>query len=185
MASLPPELTERQEEFCRFVDDYQQMHDGLSPSFEEIAHGMDLKDRCSARQHFHLIEKKGYVTQQPGQTRSIRLTEKWRRYLNQKINALTNPMVEEVAAAYPELFAGWTAAQWEELRSIRGVGGEMTTQTVIEEARKITENREVVQQFQELLMCESTRQPTIEWLRQAYGEIDVRRRLTDMRKTHR
>ena len=180
MSSLQSDLTERQEEFCRFVDSYRQKN-GIAPSFEEIAKGMKLKDGCSARDHFHLIRKKGYVANRRGSAGSIRLTDKWRRYLNRKLNAATSPAVDEVAETHPELFEGWTAAEWDELRSIRGMGGEMTEDTVIEEAKKITENREVHNQFHDLLLCESTRQSAIDWVNAAYGEIDVRRRLAGMR----
>lgn len=56
----------------------------------------------------------------------------------------TNPLVAEQAAACPELFAGWTPADYAELASRFGVGGALTAEGVQQEARRLNHNRELI-----------------------------------------
>jgi transcriptional regulator with XRE-family HTH domain len=63
----------------------------------------------------------------------------------------TNPLVAEVHAESPGLFAGWSAAEWDELYSTFGTGGALTRQGVVETAEHISRKRETVRQLQVLL----------------------------------
>jgi len=61
-------------------------------------------------------------------------------------DAATNPIVDRIKTAHPELFHGWIASEFAELTSRFGVGGELTEEGAIEEARKMNAKRVVIQQ---------------------------------------
>jgi transcriptional regulator with XRE-family HTH domain len=63
----------------------------------------------------------------------------------------TNPAVVELARSRPELFDKFTPAEWKELYSLRGTGGELTPEGVERAAQKITIKRKVRRQFEALL----------------------------------
>ena len=54
-----------------------------------------------------------------------------------------NPLVEQVAAASPDLFAGWSDERWQELHSQFGVGGALTEAGVRAAAEKINARNEL------------------------------------------
>ncbi len=56
----------------------------------------------------------------------------------------TNPVVEETVAAHPQLFHGWTAAEFDELYSRFGTGGALTTQGALTAARAANRRRELL-----------------------------------------
>lgn len=172
MRMTSEQLTEKQQAFCRFIDTYQQRN-GIGPTLDEIAEGMNLKGRSSARQHLKLVAKKGYVEYVPHSARSIRLADRWRQFLNRQFDQQTNPLVGAVAEECPELFRSWAADDWAELYSIRGVGGAMTREKVVIEAEKINQNREVRQMFEALLAADTTRETVVSWIEERYREIDV------------
>ncbi len=55
----------------------------------------------------------------------------------------TNPVVDDVIREHPELFEGWTAADFDELHSRMGAGGPLTEQGALEAARQMNRNREL------------------------------------------
>jgi transcriptional regulator with XRE-family HTH domain len=55
----------------------------------------------------------------------------------------TNPVVDEVIAEHPALFADWTAADFDELYSHFGVGGALSAEGALATARRMNEKREV------------------------------------------
>ncbi len=63
----------------------------------------------------------------------------------------SNPLVEEVVAGQPELFAGWSERDFDELYSRFGVGGSLTVEGTIEAVRSMNHNREVCRQVALLL----------------------------------
>lgn len=63
----------------------------------------------------------------------------------------TNPVISEVAGEWPALFAGWSAADWDELYSTFGVGGELTETGVRRAAENINRKRETARQLSVLL----------------------------------
>ncbi len=63
----------------------------------------------------------------------------------------TNPLVEEVVASQPELFAGWSERDFDELYSRFGVGGGLTAEGTIEAVRSMNHNREIHRQVALLL----------------------------------
>ena len=56
----------------------------------------------------------------------------------------TNPVVDEVVAAHPQLFHGWTSAEFDELYSRFGTGGALTTEGALAVAGKMNERRDVL-----------------------------------------
>ena len=56
----------------------------------------------------------------------------------------TNPVVDEVIAGHPQLFHGWTSAEFDELYSRFGTGGALTTEGALAAAGKMNERRDVI-----------------------------------------
>jgi transcriptional regulator with XRE-family HTH domain len=63
----------------------------------------------------------------------------------------TNPLVDEVAAAHPDLFDGWTAADFDELYSRFGTGGELTVEGTLDVVGEINRRRELFEKVAVLL----------------------------------
>lgn len=67
------ELTERQKYVYTFIADYQKQN-GYSPSMQEIAGHLKISGNLGVIRHLAALEKKGYLTRTPGNSRSIKLT---------------------------------------------------------------------------------------------------------------
>jgi hypothetical protein len=52
--------------------------------------------------------------------------------------------VEEVIASHPQLFHGWTAAEFDELYSRFGTGGALTPEGTVDVARAMNRRREII-----------------------------------------
>ncbi len=63
----------------------------------------------------------------------------------------TNPVVQRVIASHSQLFRGWTEADFDELYSRFGTGGEMNTAGTIEAAQSMNTKREVLKKVAVLL----------------------------------
>jgi transcriptional regulator with XRE-family HTH domain len=63
----------------------------------------------------------------------------------------TNPVVAEVVHRHPELFAGWTDADFEELHSRFGTGGPLTEEGALAAAAAMNRNRAAHEQLAVLL----------------------------------
>lgn len=66
------ELTPRQQEVLDFIIKFKEER-GYSPSFREIANGLNIKSTRGAADHIAVLEKKGYITRDAGVMRSIRV----------------------------------------------------------------------------------------------------------------
>lgn len=62
--------------------------------------------------------------------------------LHRLFDRRTNPLVEEVVDANPEVFAGWTEGDFDELYSRFGAGGALSTEGVLDSARTMQRNRQ-------------------------------------------
>jgi len=71
--------------------------------------------------------------------------------LYRRFDVQTNPVVEEVVEAHPELFAGWTAADFDELHSRFGTGGPMTTEGTLSAVRNMNRKRALHEKLSVLL----------------------------------
>jgi transcriptional regulator with XRE-family HTH domain len=63
----------------------------------------------------------------------------------------TNPMVDEMLGERPNLFAGWTADQFDELHSHMGTGGALTRDGVLLIAERMNRKRQLRQKLDLLL----------------------------------
>ncbi|HLA85339.1 MAG TPA: helix-turn-helix transcriptional regulator [Thermoguttaceae bacterium] len=71
--------------------------------------------------------------------------------LYRRFDAETNPVVRDVVAAHPELFAGWSRMDFEELHSRFGEGGALTAEGTQDVARRMNRNRQVHERLALLL----------------------------------
>ena len=63
-------VTRRQKEILDFLETFVARN-GYSPSFEEIARGMDLKSLATVHKHITNLEKKGLLDRVHNRSRSI------------------------------------------------------------------------------------------------------------------
>jgi transcriptional regulator with XRE-family HTH domain len=63
----------------------------------------------------------------------------------------TNPEVEEVVAEHPQVFHGWSEAEFDELYSRFGVGGPLTREGALEAAKAMNRRRELLAKMTLLL----------------------------------
>lgn len=63
--------------------------------------------------------------------------------LYRRFDRQTNPLVGEAIGLRPELFAGWTEAEFDELHSHFGAGGPLTTDGAIVVVERINRKREL------------------------------------------
>ncbi|MCG6157552.1 helix-turn-helix domain-containing protein [Rubinisphaera margarita] len=71
--------------------------------------------------------------------------------LQREFDRQTNGTIEDVCRERPELFAGWSENEWDELFSTFGVGGELNEDGVRMQAEFINRKRETLYQVQILL----------------------------------
>jgi len=67
------ELTERQKSVYTFISTYQKQN-GYPPTMQEIAGHLEISGNLGVIRHLTALEKKGFLTRTPGNSRSIRLT---------------------------------------------------------------------------------------------------------------
>jgi repressor LexA len=73
-------LTRRQKEVLDFIASYQ-VENGYSPSYEEIAHGLDLASIATVHKHISALQTKNYLHRSHNQSRSIEVAP---RYLQEQ-----------------------------------------------------------------------------------------------------
>ena len=83
-------LTKRQKEVLDFLVKFHNGH-GYSPSFEEIAEGLDLSSLATVHKHLQTLERKGFIRRGYNQSRSLEIT------------SLPQPVQAEVARHATEL----------------------------------------------------------------------------------
>jgi repressor LexA len=95
-------ITRRQREMYDFISRFVAEH-GFSPSFEEIAKGMDLSSLATVHKHVTNLEKKGLLTRDYNRSRSIDLLPpKGRLKQAMSVNtAVVLPLVGRIAAGQP------------------------------------------------------------------------------------
>jgi repressor LexA len=95
-------ITPRQKEVLDFIASYQ-VENGCSPSYEEIARGLDLASIATIHKHISALEKKNYLTRGANQSRSIDVAP---RYLQEQRRnrlhaSLEVPILGIIAAGRP------------------------------------------------------------------------------------
>jgi hypothetical protein len=71
--------------------------------------------------------------------------------LYRRFDRETNPVVEEVIEAHPEVFADWSAAEFDELHSRVGAGGALTVEGTLTAACEMNAKRQLHEKFTVLL----------------------------------
>jgi repressor LexA len=98
-------LTRRQKDLLDFLSTFIEKN-GYSPSYEEIASGMDLTSLATVHKHIQSLETKGYLKRGFNQSRSLEIAGK---YLDERRNyssappppALEVPLMGRIAAGAP------------------------------------------------------------------------------------
>jgi repressor LexA len=95
-------LTRRQKEVLDFIAAYQ-VENGYSPSYEEIARGLNLASIATVHKHISALDKKNYLQRSHNQSRSIDVAP---RYLHEQRRnrleaSLEIPMLGSIAAGQP------------------------------------------------------------------------------------
>ena len=98
-------LTRRQKDLLDYLATFIEKH-GYSPSYEEIASGMDLTSLATVHKHIHSLETKGYLKRGFNQSRSLEISPKFleeRRSYSATPRApdLAVPLLGRIAAGTP------------------------------------------------------------------------------------
>jgi repressor LexA len=98
-------LTRRQKDLLDFLATFIETK-GYSPSYEEIASGMDLTSLATVHKHIQSLESKGYLKRGFNQSRSLEISSK---YLDERRNysstapppSMEVPLLGRIAAGLP------------------------------------------------------------------------------------
>jgi repressor LexA len=95
-------ITRRQKEVLDFIASWQ-FENGYSPSYEEIARGLNLASIATVHKHISALDKKNYLQRSHNQSRSIDVAP---RYLQEQRRnrleaSLEIPMLGTIAAGQP------------------------------------------------------------------------------------
>jgi repressor LexA len=95
-------LTRRQKEVLDFIAAWQ-VENGFSPSYEEIARGLDLASIATVHKHISALQTKNYLTRSHNQSRSVEVAQ---RYLveqrrNKVQQSMEVPVLGTIAAGQP------------------------------------------------------------------------------------
>src|SRR5436305_11640605 len=95
-------ITRRQRQIYAFISEFVQTHQ-YSPSYEEIAHGMQLNSLATVHKHISNLEKKGLLTRDYNRSRSIDLLPpKGRLKQAMSVNSgMVLPLMGRIAAGQP------------------------------------------------------------------------------------
>jgi repressor LexA len=103
-------LTKRQKEVLDFLADFVAAN-GYSPSYEEIAKGLDLASLATVHKHVSALEGKQYLRRSYNQSRSLEVTPRYYEETNRSRGgdsapAMEVPLLGRIAAGSPvESFA--------------------------------------------------------------------------------
>ncbi len=83
-------LTPRQKQVLDFLVTYTAKN-GVSPSFEEIADGLDLASLATVHKHITALEQKGYLKRRYNESRSIEVAESYKSAERDRLRELAGP----------------------------------------------------------------------------------------------
>lgn len=97
-------LTKRQKDFLNFLSDFLEKR-GYSPSYEEIAEGMNLASLATVHKHILALESKQYLKRGFNQSRSLEIAPKYyseqRQHRGALEPAMEIPLLGRIAAGRP------------------------------------------------------------------------------------
>jgi repressor LexA len=88
-------LTKRQKEVLDYLADFIEQH-GYSPSYEELAHGLNLASLATVHKHVQALESRNYLRRLFNQSRSLEVAPK---YLQERRKSRVAPRLGEVPLA--------------------------------------------------------------------------------------
>lgn len=105
-------MTPKQREALRFIRDHIRST-GLSPSFDEMAMGLQVKSKSAVARLVDGLEQRGLITRAFGKTRTIHPTARGLALLDGTSVASTTgaSFLEQRVALLEELLAGYRAAE--------------------------------------------------------------------------
>src|SRR5215469_2450130 len=92
-------LTKRQKQVIDFIARFQE-DNGYCPSYEEIAHGLDLASLATVHKHISALENKSYLKRGFNQSRSLELAPKYLQE-QRRTRPLEVPLLGRIAAGAP------------------------------------------------------------------------------------
>ncbi|MEO8098347.1 MAG: transcriptional repressor LexA [Acidobacteriota bacterium] len=96
-------LTKRQKDFLNFLAEFLDKR-GYSPSYEEIAEGMDLASLATVHKHILALESKQYLKRGFNQSRSLEIAPKYyaeERQHHSVAPTMEIPLLGRIAAGHP------------------------------------------------------------------------------------
>ena len=96
-------LTKRQKDVLDFIADFVE-ENGYSPSYEELAHGLNLASLATVHKHIQALESRNYLRRLFNQSRSIEVSPKYvqeRRKNRQVARSTEVPLAGRIAAGAP------------------------------------------------------------------------------------
>ena len=93
-------LTKRQKQVLDFISHFQD-DNGYCPSYEEIAHGLDLASLATVHKHISALETKSYLKRGFNQSRSLELAPKYLQEQRRTRPTVEIPLLGRIAAGSP------------------------------------------------------------------------------------
>ena len=94
-------LTRRQKQVLDYLVKFIDRH-RYSPSFEEIAEGLDITSVATVHKHLETLQKKGFIRRGYNRSRSIEVVQLPRPVREQVVrHAVDLPLMGRIAAGYP------------------------------------------------------------------------------------
>ena len=96
-------LTKRQKEVLDFIADFVEQN-GYSPSYEELAQGLNLASLATVHKHIQALESRNYLRRLFNQSRSLEVSSKYvqeRRRTRQAARSVEVPLAGRIAAGSP------------------------------------------------------------------------------------
>lgn len=95
-------LTKRQKEVLDYIADFIEQH-GYSPSYEELAQGLDLASIATVHKHIQALESRSYLRRGFNQSRSLEVSAKYLedRRSSHGRHATQIPLAGRIAAGKP------------------------------------------------------------------------------------
>src|SRR5258708_14812104 len=93
-------LTKRQKEVVEFIAKFVD-ENGYSPSYEEIARGLNLASLATVHKHINALETKNYLKKAFNQSRSVDVAPKYLQEQRRQRGPFEVPLLGRIAAGQP------------------------------------------------------------------------------------
>jgi repressor LexA len=93
-------LTKRQKEVLDFIAGFVD-ENGYCPSYDEIAHGLELASLATVHKHISALEAKNYLKRGFNQSRSLELAPRYLQEHRRQRVSLEIPLLGKIAAGFP------------------------------------------------------------------------------------